>query len=162
MCCGAPFLPKQQRLSPENTLSVKGTMFAIQSTNAKGWRWISGVVVSRAEAELSVAAIPEAVRHLHKIVELPGSEFPLFMIETDKFEFGGIELVRQRLREVEPTGVEDAVHFNIYAFKSRFLAEVPGRDEMGRVLHWHITDDTLRLPRAEVFDSELAEVGNDA
>ncbi len=137
-------------------------MFAIESTNSKGWRWISGVVATRAEAELNVAAVPESRRHFHTIVEVPGNEFPIFMIETNGFEFGGIEFVRQRLRQIEPAGDEDSIHFNVYAFASRFLPEVPGRDEMGGILHWHITDYTLRSPRAEVFDSELAEIVNDA
>jgi hypothetical protein len=84
------------------------------------------------------------------------------MIETNEFEFGGVDLVRQRLRQIKPTGDEDAIHFNVYAFKCHFLPKVPGRDEMGGLLHWHITDDTLQSPRAEVFDSELAEIANDA
>ncbi len=84
------------------------------------------------------------------------------MIETNEFQFGGIEWVRQRLRQIKPTGDEDAIHFNVYAFKCHFLPEVPGRDEMGGVLHWHITDNSLQSPRAEVLDSELAEIANSA
>jgi len=137
-------------------------MFAIESTNSKGWRWISGLVATRTEAELQVAAVPESKRQFHRIVEVPVGKFPVFMIETNGFEFGEIEFVRQRLRRLEPTGEEDAIHFNVYAFTSRFLPEVPGRDEMGGILHWHITDDSLKSPRSEVFDSELADIANDA
>lgn len=137
-------------------------MFAIESTNSKGWRWISGLVATRAEAELNVSAVPESERHFHKIVDVPIRAFPVFLIETNGFEFGGIEFVRQRLRQIEPSDDEDTVHFNVYAFTSRFLPKVPGRDEMGGVLHWHVTNDTLTSPRAEVFESELADIANDA
>jgi hypothetical protein len=33
---------------------------------------------------------------------------------------------------------------------------------MGLLLHWHVTDSTLRQPRARVFRKELAEITSDA
>jgi hypothetical protein len=137
-------------------------MFAIESTNSKGWRWISGVVPTLTEAESLIAAISEALRQFHRIVEFESSVFPVFMIEGRGFQFGGLEFILERLASLEVAEDEDHIHFNVYAFTDAFVPEVPGRDEMGRILHWHVTDATLRSPRSEVFNAELASIASDA
>ena len=137
-------------------------MFFIDSTNARKWRWISAVVATIGEADAQIAAIPEPERAHHRIVEFDSPGFPVFMIEDQGFEFGDLTFVRCRLRQLAPSGDEDAIHFNVYAFDSPFIPERPGRDEMGRVLHWHVCDSTLSLPRSKVFDAELQAVAESA
>ena len=137
-------------------------MFAIESTNAKQWRWISGVVATRMEAEQLVSTIPGSERKFHRIIQIPIDQFPFFMVESRRFEFGGVEFVREMLHRLEKAGDEDQIHFNVYAFSAPFLPSVPGRDEMGGILHWHVTDATLRPPRAAAFDAELASIAGAA
>jgi hypothetical protein len=137
-------------------------MHTIQSTNSKKWRWISALVITPTEAESQLLAIPEHLRHHHRIVEIPFSCFPVFMIEDNGFKFGDLEFIRHKLHNLKPTGDDNHVHLNVYAFKEAFAPERPGRDEMGRLLHWHVTDSTLRPPRAEVFDAEIAAIASDA
>ena len=111
----------------ENTLGVTDTMFLIESTNAKNWRWISGLVATRAEAELQLAATSESQRHFHKIVEISLPRSPIFMIEAQGSSSAISNSFASVFAFVEPAGDEDVVHFNVYAFKSHFLPEVPGR-----------------------------------
>lgn len=130
-------------------------MFVIESTNAKGWRWISAVVQTQDEAQAQLDAIPAGSRAHHRIVANPASGFPVFLIESRGFEWGDLDFIRARLARTQPCGDEDRVHFNIYAFEGPFVPGKPGRDDMGRLLHWHVCDSTLVAPRAGVLDTEL-------
>lgn len=133
-------------------------MFLIESTNAKGWRWISAAVLTMDEAQMQLLRIPDDVRGNHRITEHGGDAFPVFMVEDRGFELGDLAFVRSRLREQASCGDEDVVHFNVYAIKEAFIPESPGCDEMGGLLHWHVCDSTLRAPRAAVLDEELNDI----
>ena len=137
-------------------------MFSIEATNAKKWRWIAGVFERRAAAEAFLLAVPEAARAMQHVVELPVSSYPVFVIEDRGFEYGDINFVRAKLRSLVPHGDEDHIHMNVYAVRADFAPTEPGIDSMGGLLHWHVTDRTLVLPRSEVFDEELAEIARDA
>ena len=137
-------------------------MFIIESTNAKGWRWLSGVFVSRVEAESELAAIADDVRHYHRIVETVSHSFPIFILESRGFEYVNHKQVLEALAATHPRGDDDYIHFNVYAVRQVFRPSTAGTDEMGGLLHWHVTDNTLRQPRARVFKAELAEVAGDA
>jgi len=133
-------------------------MFAIEATNTKGWRWIAGIFQERAAAEVFLLAVPDADRAMQHIVELPTNCYPVFVIEDRGFEYGDVNLVRARLRGLAPAGDEDHIHFNVYAIREDFAPTQPGADRMGGLLHWHVTDWTLKPPRSEVFEEELEEV----
>jgi hypothetical protein len=137
-------------------------MFVIESTNAKGWRWLSGVFERREAAEREVNGIAPEVRHFHRIIQTRTAAFPLFIIEDRGFEYVDIKRVLSALASTRPHGDDDHIHFNIYAVRQEFKPSVPGEDEMGVLLHWHVTDSTLRQPRARVFKQELAEIAGDA
>lgn len=120
------------------------------------------VFSEHADAQSYFQSIPDEARSFQKIVELPEIKFPFFIIEDHGFEYGGLPMVRDRLRETTPTGKDDEVFFNIYAIRSEFRPAVPGVDNMGDLQHWHITDWTLTPPRSVVFDQELVEIASDA
>jgi hypothetical protein len=109
-----------------------------------------------------VNRIAPEIRHFHRVVVTPNASFPLFIIEDQGFEYVNIEVVRSALASTKPRGDEDYIHFNVYAVRDEFKPSEPGEDEMGLFLHWHITDATLRQPRARVFKKELAEIASDA
>lgn len=137
-------------------------MFALLSTNEKSWKWISGIFVTEADADAEIQRIPHDQRHFHQKRAIGLDSFPLFIIEERDFEFGDLGTVMRRLASVVPAGDEDAIHFNVYALRSEFRPEVPGRDEMGRLLHWHVSDSTLVAPRAPVFARELSAFADNA
>ena len=137
-------------------------MFAIEATNAKKWRWIAGIFKHRSAAEAFLLAVPEAARSRQHIVELPLQSYPVFVVEDRGFEYGDINFVRAKLCALVPHGDEDHIHLNVYAVREDFAPAQPGLDGMGALLHWHITDWTLRPPRSAVFDEELAAIANDA
>ncbi|WP_128003646.1 hypothetical protein [Piscinibacter defluvii] len=137
-------------------------MFVIESTNAKGWRWLSGVFEHQQAAERELNSIAPEVRHFHRIVQTPTATFPLFIIEDRGFAYVDINRVFCTLASTQPRGDDDHIHFNIYAVRREFKPSESGTDEMGLLLHWHITDTTLRQPRARVFRKELAEIASDA
>jgi hypothetical protein len=133
-------------------------MFAIEATNAKKWRWVSGVFAHRTDAEYFLQSIPVADRPMQHIVKLPVNKYPVFIIEDEKFEYGDINFVRAKIQSLVPDGDEDYIHMNVYALREDFAPAEPGSDSMGELLHWHITDWTLVPPRSTVFDQELAEI----
>lgn len=137
-------------------------MFAIEATNAKNWRWISGIFQHRSAAEAFLLSIPPEARTRQRIIALQVRHYPVFIIEDKGFEYGGIDMVKGRLRNLVLSGDEDHIHMNIYAVREDFIPEKPGSDVMGGLLHWHITDETLRAPRSTVFDRELSDIAGEA
>jgi hypothetical protein len=96
------------------------------------------------------------------MVEIPHQGYPLFVIEDRGFEYGNAGFVRKRLAELQPSGEEDAVLLNVYIVRKDFVPEYPGKDSMGYLYHWHITDEALKPPRSRVIAEELQEVERDA
>lgn len=118
-------------------------MFAIVSTDNTKRRWISGVFEVISEAEKEISIITEVENNLHYIVDTDVSQFPVFVIENHDFTFGGIELVKENLHSCFPIGNDDFCHFNIFIISEPYKPCEPGCDEMGRLMHWHVTDDDL-------------------
>ncbi|MEJ8840460.1 hypothetical protein [Ramlibacter sp. AN1133] len=132
-------------------------MFVIEAVNDKGWRWISAICLKPATAEAFLESVPAELRAMQKLVELPITAYPLFVVDENGFQYGGADLVRARLASVTPHGSEDYIHFNVYIVRDDFLPNRPGEDSMGDIYHWHITDWSLQPPRSEVIAEELLE-----
>ena len=137
-------------------------MFIIEATNAKNWRWISGIFQHHADAQAYFDTIPEPARSLQRIVEAPVSAYPFFIIEKSGFVYGDIGFVRARLRELVPKGEEEYSHFTLYVVREDFAPVKPGTDYMGILWHWHINDEHLAPAGSARLDSELAEIAGDA
>ncbi|MBC5767954.1 hypothetical protein [Ramlibacter albus] len=137
-------------------------MVAIEAQNEKGWRWISAICRHRETAEAFLASVPPELRGFQRLVEIPHERYPLFVIEDRQFEYGKADLVRKRLAEPQPSGNEDAVLLNVYIVREDFVPQYPGRDSMGYLYHWHITDEALVPPRSHVIAEELLEAERDA
>lgn len=130
-------------------------MFAIEARNSRGWRWISAICRDQQRAIDFLASIPPELQPAQRMIEVPARDYPMFIVEDDGFEYGSAELVRRRLSLLRPCGDEDAVLLNVYIVREDFLPDHPGRDCMGRLYHWHITDDALRSPRIDRIHEEL-------
>ncbi len=137
-------------------------MYSIEATNAKNWKWISGIFQTLADAEGFLSLVPEPARSLQRIVEIQATKYPGFIVEDNGFQYGDLGFIQTRLKGLTPYGDEDQVHMNVYAVLEDFAPDIPGRDSMGSLLHWHITDELLVSPRSEVFDEELKELARSA
>lgn len=122
-------------------------MFVIEASNSRGRRWVSAICRDRQRAEEFLASIPADRRSAQRMSEIPAGDYPLFIVEDDGFEYEGAARVRARLSQLRPCGDEEAVLLNVYLVREDFLPDPAGMDCMGRLVHWHITDDALRTPR---------------
>ena len=62
-------------------------MYVIEATNAKKRQWISGIFCDRAKAEAFFLSIPESARSFQRIIEIPVTRFPFFIVEDRGFEY---------------------------------------------------------------------------
>jgi len=136
-------------------------MYTIESVNTSGWRWISGVFLDWATATSELDSITPKPGISHVIVQAQPAQFPIFIIEDHGFHYLTLPTLLERLDSLEPKNDDEYFHFNIYALRAQFKPKVPGRDEMGRILHWHITDSSTKEPRASVFRAELGKIAGD-
>ncbi len=136
-------------------------MYAIEATNLKKWHWIAGIFEQHSAANAFLLSIPEEACSEQQIVELPLNNYPVFVVEGQRFEYGDVNSIRAKLKSLSPHGNEDYLHMNVYAVRENFVPAEPGIDNMGSLLHWHITDSILRLPRSQVFDELLVKIAND-
>ncbi len=137
-------------------------MFAIEAQNEKGWRWISAICHDREKAATFLASVPVELRGFQRLLDIPHCRYPIFVIEDREFVYGDAAFVRERLAQLQPSGDEDAILLNIYIVRKDFLPQNPGKDSMGELYHWHITDDALKPPRSRVIAEELQEAERDA
>ena len=137
-------------------------MFAIEAQNDKSWRWISAICRDRETAEAFLASVPADLQRFQRLLEIPHRRYPLFVIEDREFEYGDADFVRDRLAQIKPSGDEDAVLLNVYIVREDFVPPLPGKDSMGALYHWHITDDALKPPRSRVIAGELQEAERNA
>jgi hypothetical protein len=134
-------------------------VFAIEATDTKGWRWISGIFELRAAADAFVASMPAATRSMQKVVGIPVAGYPFFIIEDGGFEYGDLIFLRTRLRGLRAAGDEDHNDMNVYSASEDFAPTPPGIDAMGALLHWHVTDSTLQPPQFGALDEDLVRAG---
>jgi hypothetical protein len=137
-------------------------VFVIEATNEKGWRWISAICRERAVAENFLASIPDRLRPIQRIVEITQSGYPLFIVEDQGFEYGDATFVRNRLAQLRPCGNEDNILLNVYIASRDFTPTHPGKDSMGILDHWHITDDALGPSGNRMIGEKLQEAERNA
>jgi hypothetical protein len=106
-------------------------------------------------------SIPESARSFQRIIEIPVTRFPFFIIEDRDFEYGGLAFVAERLKKLSRVEVM-TMSFERLRLRQGFRPSVPGTDNMGELKHWHVTDSSLKPPESKVFDQELAEIVGDA
>jgi hypothetical protein len=136
-------------------------MFVIESARSDGKRWISGAFLHRENALVAVEAM--ALKPgTHVIQEVAHLTFPFFIIERQGFEYCTPVQAQAALNAIRSSGNPDHVHLNLYCVAAEYTPEVPGRDEMGRLQHWHISDRELLEPRSSDPWAMLAAVTGDA
>lgn len=141
---------------PHQTLS--NHMYVIEATNAKGWRWISGVFHRRTDAQNFFDLIPEADRALQRIVDIPATLYPMFITENAGFEYGDLSFIQAKIQSLTPQKDPDHRHMNVYAVLEDFAPSIAGRDRMGALPHWHITDSTLEPQEAAALLQTLKKL----
>lgn len=135
-------------------------MFSIEAENERGRRWVSAICRERVTAQAFLASVPDDLKSIQRLVEIPHDEYPLFILERDGFAYGDVSLVSRCLAALEPSGDEDAVLLNIYVLEQDHTPRFPGRDCMGSIRHWHITDWWLAPPHRQRLEDELRGAGS--
>ncbi len=131
-------------------------MFAIESARGDR-RWISALVTERSEATAQIQAMSTGLGIEHQVVHIQLEDFPVFIVEErNRFEFCTGQEVLGRLAALRPSGENDHVHFKFYVIPAPYVPVVPGRDEMGRMRHWHVGDRELSSPGREALLVELS------
>jgi hypothetical protein len=114
--------------------------------DGQGRPWISGVFARLERAEAYLQEIPEPVRSRH-VVSAVEHRFPVFALEDTRgfrfFDKAAIVEAVSAYRSEGDVADEDYQHAVLYCFKKGYRPEVPGADEMGRVWHWHLTNERL-------------------
>jgi hypothetical protein len=112
----------------------------------RGRPYISGVFARLARAHAYLQEVPDGLRSLHELRTLE-HQFPLFALEDSRgfrfFNRGEILAAVSAYRSEGDLADKDYEHAILFCFKKGYRATVPGADEMGRALHWHITNETL-------------------
>lgn len=136
-------------------MKTNSDIYLIEARDEKNGHWISGIFDNLATAETYLLSIPEADRVKQKLLKLPFTSYPFFVIEDHDFEYGDVNFIKAKLKSLTPQGDEDYVHINIFAICADFSPPQPGTDSMGCLPHWHISDKELLLPRSDVFIERL-------
>jgi hypothetical protein len=120
-------------------------MYAIEATNEKGRRWISGFFEKQPDAEQYYSKIPAELRSRQYIREIPFSTYPFFVIENlierGPFQYVDVMAVEAALAALPPGGTEDDELLIIFQITADFFSPEAGTDCMGLLHHEHITGD---------------------
>ena len=136
-------------------------MTAIEATNEKGWRWISGIFYDAEAADKYFSQIPAELGSQQRKVQIPFQAYPFFIIEDRGFSYVDIAGVTAKLDATSPAKDEDAIHFNIYVVKRDFFYLQYGGDHMGEIYHVHVTDSSLKGKRRTGMLRSLVEIAED-
>lgn len=124
-------------------------MFIITATRGER-HWISGIFLSKQDAEAYMNLIPDELKQYQKIVELNGFEYPFYIFEEkDKFDYVNEEEMVNRLQNIEQNEDTKVVYFNIYTIRQDYQPQKPGTDYMGILPHDHINNSFLAWYRKE-------------
>jgi hypothetical protein len=108
--------------------------------------YVAGVFATRAAAERHMASIPEASRCGCSVDCRESLSFPCFVAEDGEgLRFLSEAEVRAELAHAAAhrKGDDDWCYVNLYRLTGEFLPAGPGRDDMGRLPHWHIHNADL-------------------
>ena len=75
-------------------------MFVIEAVNEHGWRWVSAICRERDAAEAFLTSVPDDLRPIQRLAEIPNRTYPLFVVEERGFEYGDATFVRGRLAQL--------------------------------------------------------------
>jgi hypothetical protein len=107
--------------------------------------YLAGAFATRAGAERHMASIPEPMRRSCSVGVREGLSFPCFVAE----DHAGLRVLSEAevLAELERAAADrhddDWCYVNLYRLSGEFLPGEPGRDDMGRLPHWHIDNADL-------------------
>lgn len=116
-------------------------MYAIVSSRGPH-RWLSGILLDRADAETSLAALVVQASTHHVLEAIPIAKFPLFVIEDRSgFRFLDAGGAADVIAVMPPPSVDGEPI--LFAILSEYRPDVDGRDEMGRLRHVHLDLERL-------------------
>jgi len=125
-------------------------MFVIEATNTHQ-SWVSGIFQHKAEAITYLDSIPKPLCSIQKMLEIPQTCFPIFILEQYTFEYGCAEFIQSRINCLVPKGDDDFIHMNIFIVDKDFVPIQAGLDFMGILPHWHIADAELGQSNMELL-----------
>jgi hypothetical protein len=116
-------------------------MYAIVSSSGI-WRWLSGVFLERAAAEMSLAALEVEASTHHVLESIRVAKFPLFVIEDDSgFRFFDAIGAGEVLAAMPPPALNGEPI--LFILLSEYRPDVDGRDEMGGLRHVHLDQERI-------------------
>lgn len=108
-------------------------------------RCVAGLFERESEARLYLQEIVEAERPKHKFIELDGVQYPVYLVEDSAgFRFLTEQAAVEDIRAHALTADDDECCATLYRFDRDYRPAVAGEDELGRLRHEHIDNETLR------------------
>lgn len=116
-------------------------------------RWVSGIFARACDARDYLQEIHDALRSKHVLLELQDLNYPVYIVEDSfGFQFMTAEAALEKIRLCAPTANEDDCCMTLFRVDRDYRPQVAGEDEMGRLHHVHVDNETLgrvqRLGRA--------------
>lgn len=109
--------------------------------------YVAGVFADETAAREFLGRIPSELRRQMDMTRHPELSVPVFITEDDRglrvtTPEGALIDLRARAK---PRRDDDWVYTHLYRVDEPFIPTEPGRDEMGRLPHWHIENWHLDL-----------------
>lgn len=101
-------------------------------------KWISAIFMDREKAETYLENIPEPLRNVQALHEIPMHTYPVYLVEGDEFQFCDLNGLHVALRQIEIDPDFDDHYLNIYKISEDFESDEPGADDMGSLYHIHV------------------------
>lgn len=118
-------------------------MYILETTSPTGKKWVSGV-------SLDLVKVTKIKRNLSAtevrsdIIKVEGLTFPVYIVEMSGFfQYKNKPSIVKLLESLIPAHDENVEHALIFEVPEEFLSKNCVEDEMGGLMHWHITDETL-------------------
>lgn len=127
-------------------------MYYIEARNDSR-KWISAIFMDRKKAEIYLDSIPELLRSIQTLYEIPVNAYPVYLVEGNEFHFCDLDGLHATLLSVEINpdfDDSDAIYLNIYKISEDFASRKPGADHMGWLHHIHVGNSFIKhYPRGE-------------
>ena len=107
-------------------------MYFIESVKNQR-KWISGIFISKDDAESYLASIPEMADRAHSLRHSEFSSYPTYIVESETFELTNLAGVKSAIESVQPVENSEDIYLNLYIVNKDFRPEISGSDFMGAI-----------------------------
>ena len=108
-------------------------------------RWVSGIFERAHDARDYLQEIPAPGRSKHILSQFYELNYPVYVVEDSfGFQLMTAEAALENIRKCAPTASEDDCCMTLYRVDCDYRPRMAGEDEMGRLHHVHVDNETLR------------------